>query len=452
MFGAVSSGFARVFSKLSSKNIITDKDLLEATDEIKIALIGADVSPVVADVLVSDIRGDLIGKELPKTLSPVDAIASIVQKKLVAILGEEFKGIKPHLSFEVILLVGPYGSGKTTTSVKLAKHLTKKYQIVVAVASLDLHRPAAREQLAYFAQLNNIPFIDTQEGDDATMISHAIMRAQKNGINILIFDTPGIENKDGYTYIRSIHNLVKPKETILVLDSMIGQQSTQIAKNFTGTIPCTGVVLTKTEGDTRGGAAINIRYETKLQIKYIGTGEKADDFEEFHPSRIASRLLDKGDIDTIVEKAFEEFGEQNLNSMKGRILDGKMTFNDYLTQIQTMKKMGGLSKVMSFLPGASNLAGMAQNANTKDFAKQEAMILSMTPKERCNPHLLEQSSRRVRIARGSGTTLADVKKLMNQIEKMKDMSKIMKKMQSNGLSVEDLKNFDISKLQQMIKG
>jgi signal recognition particle subunit SRP54 len=232
----------------------------------------------------------------------------------------------------------------------------------------------------------------------------------------------------------------------------MGQQSTQIAKNFTSVVSCSGVILTKTEGDTRGGCAINIRYETKIQIKYIGTGEKADDFEEFHPSRIASRLLDRGDIETVVEKAFEEFGEKNVNDMKNRILSGKMTYSDYLTQIQTMKKMGGLSKVMSFLPGASNMAGMMNNINMAEFGKQEAMILSMTQKERNNPKLLElHSSRRVRVSRGSGTTLADVKKLMNQIEKMAKMSDVMKKMQNNGISMDDLKNFDISQLQKMLK-
>lgn len=452
MFGTISSSFTRVFNKLSSKKVLTDNDLLEATEEIKVALIGADVSPTVANILVSDIKAELIGKELPKTLSPVDAIAAIVHKKLMAILGNEFKGIKPSSSFEVILLVGSYGSGKTTTAVKLAKHLTKKYQINVAVTSLDYQRPAAQEQLAHFADSNNILFIKAEGKDNAQTIPNAITNARKNGTNILILDTAGAEDQTGYANIKEIFNIAKPQETIFVADSMIGQQSTQIAKNFTEAVPCTGVILTKTEGDTRGGAAINIRYETKLQIKYIGTGEKADDFEEFHPARIASRLLDRGDIDTIVEKAFEEFGETNVNSMKDRILDGNMTFNDYLTQIQTMKKMGGVSKIMSFLPGASNMASMTQNINTKDFEKQEAIILSMTAKERNNPKLLEQSSRRVRIARGSGTTLADVKKLINQIDKIKDMSKFMKKMQNNGVSMDDLKNFDISKLQQMLKG
>ena len=452
MFGSITSCFSKIFNKLASKNILMEKDIVEAIDEIKIALIGADVSIVVADVLVSDIKSELIGKQLPKNLSPVDAISSIVQKKLMVILGEEFTGIKPSSLFEVILLVGSYGSGKTTTAVKLAKHLEKKYQSNVVVASLDYNRPAAKEQLAHFAKSNGVNAIETQGENVKEAISYAVIEAQKSGANVLILDTAGVENQDGYTQIQEIHNLAKPKETILVLDSMMGQQSTQIAKNFTSVVPCSGVILTKTEGDTRGGCAINIRYETKTQIKYIGTGEKADDFEEFHPSRIASRLLDRGDIETVVEKAFEEFGEKNVNDMKNRILSGKMTYSDYLTQIQTMKKMGGLSKVMSFLPGASNMAGMMNNINMAEFGKQEAMILSMTQKERNNPKLLElHSSRRVRVSRGSGTTLADVKKLMNQIEKMAKMSDVMKKMQNNGISMDDLKNFDISQLQKMLK-
>lgn len=452
MFGTITSGFSKIFNKLASKNIITEKDLLEAIDEIKIALIGADVSIQVAEVLVADIKDELIGKQLPKNLSPVDAIASIVQKKLMVILGEEFKGVKPSSLFEVILMLGSYGSGKTTSAVKLAKHLGKKYKSNIAVASLDYNRPAARQQLAHFAKTNSVNFLESDAQNVQDAISNAIMQAQKSGVNVLILDTFGVENQEGYEQIKEIYQLAKPKETILVLDSMLGQQSTQIAKNFAGVVPCTGVILTKTEGDTRGGCAINIRYETKIQIKYIGTGEKADDFEEFHPSRIASRLLDRGDIETVVEKAFEEFGEKNVNDMKTRILSGKMTYSDYLTQIKTMKKMGGLSKVMSFLPGASGMAGALNNINPAEFVKQEAIILSMTPKERNNPKLLElHSSRRVRVSRGSGTTLADVKKLMNQIEKMGQMATMMKKMENKGISMEDLKNFDISQLQKMLK-
>ena len=198
--------------------------------------------------------------------------------------------------------------------------------------------------------------------------------------------------------------------------------------------------------------AINVRHETNLQIQYLGTGEDGNALEEFHPERIASRLLDRGDIESIVEKAYEEMGEGKLNSMKDRVVAGKMTFDDYLVQIRSMKNMGGISKVLSFLPGASQMGDISQMAKNIDFSKQEAIILSMTQKERLNPDLLEKSgSRRVRISKGSGTTLADVKKLLNQIQKMKDMAKVMTNMESNGISFDDIKNFDVNKLRNLLK-
>jgi len=452
MFGGISSSFGKIFAGLSSKKVLTEKDLLQAIEEIKIALLSADVSPSVSTKLVSDIKGDLIGKILPKDLDPSDAVASIVHKRLMDVLGSEFKGIKPSGLFEIILLVGPYGSGKTTTAVKLAKHLGKKHQIKVCVASLDTKRPAAAQQLKDFATKNDVDCIDYVENFTAVKLTqNAIMSAQKAGYNMIILDSAGVENSDGYAEIKQIYETSKASATIIVLDSMIGQQSITIAQNFINVIPCTGVILTKTEGDSRGGAAINIHHETNLQIQYIGTGEDGNAIEEFHPERIASRLLDRGDIESIVEKAYDAVGENKLNDIKNRVVEGKMTFDDYLTQIRSMKKMGGVTKLLSFLPGASQLGNMGQLINNLDFSKQEAIILSMTQKERLNSSLLEKyGSRRVRISKGSGTTLADVKKLLNQLEKMRDAAKAMKKMQSSGISFDDLKNFDINKLKGML--
>lgn len=453
MFGTISSSFGKIFGKLSSKATLTEKDIIEAIDEIKIALLDADVTVHVAEKLIADIKEDLIGKSLPKNLSPSDAIASIVQKRLVTILGGEFKGIKPSSAFNVILLTGPYGSGKTTTAIKLAKHLQKKYQVKVCVASVDNHRPAAPEQLKAFAQKNDISCMEYQSGlKSETLVENAIISAQKQNFNVIILDCPGTENEDGYTELKSLHKVSHANQSIIVLDSMLGKQSIEIAKKFCNAIPLTGVILTKSEGDSRGGAAINVRHETNLQIQYLGTGEGGDALEEFHPDRIASRLLDRGDIDSIIEKAYEEMGDSNLNSMKDRVVAGQMTFNDYLTQIRSMKKMGGLAKVMSFLPGASQMGDIAHFTRNLNFEKQEAIILSMTKKERYNPSLLEKfPSRRVRISKGSGTTLADVKQLLNQLQKMKDMAKVMAKMQNNGISMDDLKNFDVNKLRQLMK-
>lgn len=453
MFGGISSSFGKIFSGLSSKKVLTEKDIFQAIEEINIALLGADVTPKVANALVADIKEDLTGKALPKNLAPADAIASIVQKRLMAILGTEFKGIKPSGTFCTILLVGPYGSGKTTTAVKLAKHLAKRHQVKTCVASTDTKRPAAAKQLEDFALKNGIMCMPYDANSlPKQLTENAILNAQKEGCNIVILDTAGVESDEGYAELREVHESAFASETILVLDSMIGKQSITIAKKFADTIPCSGVILTKAEGDTRGGVAINVRHETNLQIQYLGTGEGGDAIEEFYPDRIASRLLDRGDIDTIVEKAYEEMGESTLNSMKDRVVAGKMTFDDYLMQIRSMKKMGGIAKVMSFLPGAGQMGNMAQMANSIDFSKQEAIILSMTKKERNNPDLLDKSSsRRVRIAKGSGATLADVKKLLNQIEKMKDMAKVMAKMEGNGISMDDLKNFDLNKLRGLMK-
>ncbi len=452
MFGGISSSFGKIFAGLSSKRTLTEKDLLNAVEEIRIALLSADVSPIVTNKLVLDIQSDLIGKVLPKDLSPSDAVASIVHKRLMSVLGGDFKGIKPSGSFEIVLLVGPYGSGKTTTAVKLAKHLAKKHQIKICVASLDISRPAASQQLKDFATKNEVPCMEYISGSSVKdLTQNAIMNAQRAGFNMIILDSAGVENDEGYLELKKIHDLSKANSTIIVLDSMIGRQSIAIAQNFNKIIPCTGVILTKAEGDSRGGAAINIHHETNLQIQYIGTGEDGDDIEEFYPERIASRLLDRGDIESIVEKAYDAVGENKLNDIKNRVVEGKMTFDDYLTQIRSMKKMGGISKLLSFLPGASQLGAMGQIINNLDFAKQEAIILSMTQKERTQPDLLEKhGSRRVRVAKGSGTTLADVKKLLNQLGKMRDAAKAMQKMQNSGISMEDLKNFDINKLKGML--
>jgi signal recognition particle subunit SRP54 len=452
MFSEVSSSFGKIFASLSSKKHLTDRDLIQATEEIKIALLSADVIPSVANVLIADIKNDLIGKALPKDLSPSDAVASIVHKRLMSILGNDFNGLKPSSSFEIILLVGPYGSGKTTTAVKLAKQLIKKHQIKACVASVDTKRPAAAKQLQDFSTKNGIDCMEYGENlSNVQLTQNAIMNAQKMGYGLIILDSFGIESDEGYEEINELYKTSKANSTIVVLDSMIGQQSVKIAQKFMGTIPVSGVILTKTDGDTRGGVAINIHHETKLQIQYIGTGEDGDSIEEFHPERISSRLLDRGDIETIVEKAYDAVGEDALNNIKNRVIEGKMTFDDYLTQIRSMKKMGGIGKILSFLPGASQLGSIGQIMNNLDFAKQEAIILSMTKKERLNPELLEKhSSRRVRIAKGSGLTLADVKKLMNQLAKMRDASKAMQKMQNAGISLDDLKNFDINKLKGML--
>ncbi len=452
MFGGISSSFGKIFAGLSSKRTLTEKDLLNAVEEIRIALLSADVSPIVTQKLVSDIHSDLLGKALPKDLAPSDAVASIVHKRLMAVLGNEFKGIKLSGSFEIILLVGPYGSGKTTTSVKLAKHLVKKHSVKVCVASLDILRPAAAQQLKDFATKNAVQCMNYTMGASVKELTqNAIMTAQKEGFNMIILDTAGVESDDGYAELKKIHEISRANATIVVLDSMIGQQAIAIAQKFNKAISCSGVILTKTEGDSRGGAAINIHHETNLQIQYIGSGEDGDAIEEFYPERIASRLLDRGDIESIVEKAYDAVGENKLNDIKNRVIEGKMTFDDYLTQIRSMKKMGGIGKLLSFLPGASQLGAMGQIMNNLDFAKQEAIILSMTQKERMNPDLLEKhGSRRVRVAKGSGTTLADVKKLLNQLGKMRDAAKTMQKMQDSGISFDDLKNFDINKLKGML--
>ncbi len=452
MFGGIASGLGKIFQGLSSKKTLTQNDILQATEEIKVALIGADVTPSVANKLVLDIKEDLLGKELPQNLSPADAIASIVQQRLMNILGKEFKGIKLNDSFQVILLAGPYGSGKTTTSVKLAKHLSTKHKIKTCVASTDTQRPAAAQQLATFAHSNGVECVKYPEGLTPTkLVEYSIMTAQKQGCNLIILDTAGVDTDQEYTELRKVYTASHASESILVLDSMVGKQSIAIANKFQKFIPCTGVILTKSEGDTRGGVAINIRHETDMQIQYLGTGEDGDAIEEFHPDRISSRLLDRGDIDTIVEKAYEEMGEKKLNSMKGRIVSGKMTFDDYLTQIKSIAKMGGISKAMSFLPGAGQMNDISQIAKNIDFKKQEAIILSMTKKERKCPDLLEKSSsRRVRVSKGSGSTLSDVKKLLNQLQKMQDMAKVMAKMEGNGISMDDLKNFDVNKLKGLM--
>lgn len=449
MFSSIASKFNNIFSSLSSKKIITEEDVEKSVREIRVALLEADVSLEIVKKFITNLKAKLVGEGVIKSVSPAQMIIKITQDEITQILGNEFIHIKTSDTLPtIIMLVGLQGAGKTTTAAKLGNYLKKK-QFKPFLASLDTRRPAAQKQLEILCHTNNLESLSIIEGQQSLDITkRAIEEAKKRGCDFLILDTAGRQQveEDLMSEISEIQKLAKPSETLMVIDAMIGRQSLDIAKRFNEVTPLSGVVLTRTEGDTRGGVALNIRESIGCPIRFYGTGEKVNDFEEFYPDRIASKLLDMGDIVSLVEKAKEQIDEKEMLAMQKKLEKGKFDLDDFLKQLQGLKKMGGLAKMMSFIPGASKLQGFMGEGRQKDLEKQEAIILSMTKKERRKPEIIINSaSRKERITKGSGTTLLELNKLLKQFGKMKEMFS-----KAGGMNKDMLKNLDMEQLKGML--
>ena len=398
--------------------------------EIREALLAADVSLAVVKKFVEDIKPKAIGQEIIRSTSPGQMLVKIVYDQLVQVLGgkgEELnlKAVPPAS----ILLVGLQGSGKTTTAVKLAKNIEKNYKKKILLASLDVYRPAAQEQLKILCEKNNLnvlPIIKDQYPIDIT--KRAKNAASLSGADIIIYDTAGRTQIDlnMMTEIKNIKAEALPVETILVADSLTGQIAVKLASEFDKAVDLTSIVLTRVDGDGRGGAALSMKQTTGKPIKFIGVGENINDFETFHPDRLANRILGMGDIVSLVEKASQDLNEEKIKAAEENLKKGTFTFDDYLMQIRQMKKMGGMEGVLSLLPGVGKVKEQMQNANVDEklLTANEAIILSMTKKERQNPDIIS-GSRRKRICLGSGTDPQTINRLLKQF---KMMSKMMKKM------------------------
>ena len=430
MFENLTSKLEGIFNKLKKAPSLNEEQVETGLAEIRQAFLAADVALPVVKKFIEDIKPKAIGQEIIKSTSPGQMLVKIVYDELVKILGEKSEEINlkavPPAS---ILLVGLQGSGKTTTSVKLAKNIEKNFKKKILLASLDVYRPAAQEQLKILCEKNNLnvlPAIKDQLPID--IAKRANNAANLSGSDIIIFDTAGRTQIDlnMMTEIKNIKAEVKPVETILVADSLTGQIAVKLASEFDKAVELTSIILTRVDGDGRGGAALSMKQTTGKPIKFIGVGEKVDDFEPFHPDRLANRILGMGDIVSLVEKASQDLDEEKIKEAEENLKKGAFTFDDYLMQIRQMKKMGGMEGVLSLLPGVGKVKEQMENANVDEklLSANEAIILSMTKKERQDPDIIS-GSRRKRISLGSGTDVQTINRLLKQF---KMMSKMMKKM------------------------
>ena len=438
MFENLTNKLETIFSKLKKAPSLNEEQVDTGLREIRLALLEADVALPVAKEFIEKIRPKAIGQEIIRSTSPGQMIVKIVYDELVNFLGEK----NQELNFNVVppacvLLVGLQGSGKTTSAAKLAKLVEKKYNKKVLLVSLDVYRPAAQEQLKVLAennQINHLPIINGQQPLDIT--KRALNAATLNGSDVIIFDTAGRTQVDlmMMNEIKQIKILAKPTETILVADSLTGQIAANVAKEFDKTVDVSSIILTRVDGDGRGGAALSMKYITNKPIKYIGVGEKIDDLELFHPERIANRILGMGDIVSLVEKASQGLDEEKLKKAEEQFKKGLFTLDDYLSQLRKMKKMGGMEGVLSLLPGVNKIKEQMKNASVdeKIIITNEAIILSMTKKEREDPKVIN-GSRKKRIAAGAGADVSTINKLLKQFRMMTDMMKKMSKGKTNSI-------------------
>ena len=434
MFETLTSKLEGIFNNLKKAPSLNKAQVETGLKEIRQALLAADVALPVVKKFIEDIKPKAIGQEIIRSTSPGQMLVKIVYDQLVEVLGGKTEEINlkavPPAS---ILLVGLQGSGKTTTAVKLAKNLEKSLNKKILLVSLDIYRPAAQEQLKVLCEKNNLnvlPIIKDQVPVD--IAQRALNAANLAGTDVIIFDTAGRTQIDlsMMSEIKNIKDTVKPVETMLVADSLTGQIAVNLASEFDKAVNLTSIILTRVDGDGRGGAALSMKQTTGKPIKFLGVGEKIDDLESFHPDRLANRILGMGDIVSLVEKASQDLDEEKIKLTEEKIKKGNFTFDDYLLQLRQMKKMGGMEGVLSLLPGVGKVKEQMQNANIDEklLISNEAIILSMTKKERSNPDIIS-GSRRKRISLGSGTDVQTINRLLKQF---KMMSKMMKKMSKGG--------------------
>jgi len=438
MFENLTNKFEEIFSSLKKAPSLDEKQVDEGLRSIRLALLEADVSLNVVKDFIGKIKPKVLGQEIIRSTSPGQMVVKIVYDELVNFLGEKNSYIQLNAVPPVpIMLVGLQGSGKTTTTAKLAKFLEKNNKKKIMMASLDVYRPAAQEQLRLLGEQNNIETLPIMEGQlPADICRRAISSANLNGSEVILFDTAGRTQVDFQMMneIKQIENIIHPSETILVADSLTGQVAANVANEFKNTVNLTGIVLTRSDGDGRGGAALSMKYVANVPIKFLGVGEKIENFEVFHPDRIANRILGMGDIVSLVEKASEDLDKENLKKTEEKLKKGQFSLDDYLSQLRQMKKMGGIEGVMSFLPGVSKIKSQMDQSgiDEKIITQNEAVILSMTKKERENPKIID-GSRKKRIANGSGTEVATINKLLKQFKMMSEMMKKMSKGNTKGM-------------------
>ena len=433
MFESLTEKITSAFNKLKGKGLIDEASLSDALREIRIALLESDVSITVAKDFINRVREKSLGKEVVKSISPGQMVIKIVNDELTELLGSEsyevnLKSKPPAL----VLMVGLQGSGKTTSSAKLANWIEKNKSKKVMMASLDIYRPAAQEQLITLGNQNGIHVLPKQDNKKPLeILKLAKKEAEKNDFDVLILDSAGRNHVDEKMMkeIKEISKFTNFTEILFVSDSLTGQDAVNTAQSFSEKLDLTGIILTRLDGDGRGGAALSMKETIKKPIKFIGIGEKLDDFEVFHPDRIANRILGMGDVVTLVEKASEQIDKDEAEKLQKKILKGRFSLVDYAKQLDQLTKMGGIQGFLKYLPGMTGLKEKVEQSveNNDIFKKQKAIISSMTKKEKSYPDIVK-ASRKLRISKGSGTSVQDINKLLKQFKKM---SQMMKKMGKN---------------------
>ena len=436
MFESLGSRLQSVFDGLQRRGKLTENDVDAAMREVRLALLEADVNFKVVKSFVQRVRERAVGQEVMRSLTPGQQVVKIVQQELIATLGEPGRLNLGAQSPAVIMLVGLQGAGKTTMAAKLALHLRKQGRRPL-LAAADVYRPAAIDQLQTLGRQLDIPvYSEGTTGNPVEICANAVKQAVRAGNTLVILDTAGRLNIDEMKMdeLRAIKQRVQPIETLLVADAMTGQEAVRVASDFNQAVDLTGLVMTKIDGDARGGAAISMREVTGVPIKYLGVGEKVDALEVFHPDRLANRILGMGDVLTLIEKAQTEMDQAEAEAAGKRLMSGKFDLEDFLGQMQQIKKLGPIGKLMEMIPGFNKMAADVDLSEAdKDLGRIEAIIRSMTPEERRNPRIIKASRKR-RIAAGSGTRVQEINQLLRQFQEMQKMMKQLRDSRGGGLA------------------
>ena len=428
MFENLGERLQNAMNKIKGYGKITEENISEVSREIRLALLEADVNYKVVKEFVNNVKEKALGEEVAKSLKPGEQFVKIVKDELVDLLGKEKADLNLKGSPAVLMVVGLQGSGKTTTIGKLSLLLRKKYHLKPLLVACDVYRPAAIDQLKQIGKQLNIEVYDEGKKDPVMIAKNSIEYAKNNGFNYVLIDTAGRLHIDEnlMAELEAINNAVNPKEILLVVDSMTGQDAINVINGFNSHLALTGAILTKLDGDTRGGVALSVRHLTNIPIKFVGVSEKMDGLEEFYPERMASRILDMGDLMSMIEKAEEVIDQDEAMKTYKKIKKGNLDLEDFLSQLKQIKKLGSIENILKMIPGAKKMGLNNVQINPKDMAHIEAIILSMTPYERRHPEILK-ATRKQRIAKGSGRTVEEVNRLLKQFEQMKTMTKQMQK-------------------------
>ena len=431
MFDALTDKLSSAFAKITSRGVLNEKDIDDAMREIRIALLEADVSLPVVKSFIAQVKEQALGEKVAKSIRPGQMVVKIVHDELTKLLGDNDNGLRLNAVPPVcILMVGLQGSGKTTSSAKIANKLKKQKKVLLV--SLDVYRPAAQEQLAQLAAKIGVASLPIVNGEKPLDITRRALKEGKNGgYDVIILDSAGRLHIDAdlMNEVIEVKKLANPVETLLVADSMMGQDACNVAREFNSRVGLSGIVLTRVDGSSRAGAALSMKMVADVAIKFLGTGEKIDEFEEFHADRLAGRILGQGDVVSLVEKTIEKIDKAEAEQMAQKMLKGKFDLEDMLAQLRQVQKLGSLGGIIGLIPGLSKFKNQIEQSGIGDnlIKKQEAVILSMTKEERRHPDIIK-ASRKKRIAAGAGVGVHDVNKLLKSYEQMSTMMKRMGKL------------------------